>query len=103
MEIRCWSEKGKKRTDEKQMESVADMTASSLESAHLLHVQLHGHICMYMIPQNAVMCGDFSFAICLCTISYVHSVCVCKCVCTSISTTLDDLTGAACLDVHNIK
>lgn len=91
------------RDDEKQMESGADMTASSLESADLLLVQLHGCICIYMIPQNAVMCWDLSPAICECTIMCVPCVHVCACVRASIFTTLDDLTGAACRDVHYIK
>ncbi len=67
----------KKGNDEKQMESAADMTASSLESADLQLVQLHGCICIYMIPQNAVMCWDLSLAICECV---CVSVCVCVCV-----------------------
>lgn len=76
----------KKRNDEKQMESAADMTASSLESADLLLAQLHGCICIYMIPQNAVMCGDLSLAVCqcLCTIMCVQHVCTCE-------------------DIHNIR
>lgn len=62
----------KKRNAENQMGSAVDMTASSLESADLLLVQLHGCICIYMIPQNADMCGDLSVAICecLCTVCF---------------------------------
>lgn len=62
----------KKRNAENQMGSAVDMTASSLESADLLLVQLHGRICIYMIPQNADMCGDLSVAICecLCTVCF---------------------------------
>ena len=45
--------------------------------AHLLLVQLHGCICIYMIPQNAVMCGDLSIAIWQTTIMCVPCVCVC--------------------------
>lgn len=72
--------KKKKRNDEKQMESAADMTASSLESTDLLLVQLHGCICIYMIPQNADMRLDLSPAICecLCTVVCVPYVCICE-------------------------
>lgn len=71
--------KKKKRNDKKQMESAADMTASSLESADLQLVQLHGCICIYMIPQNAVMCWDLRLAVCNCA-----RVCECLCVCEHI-------------------
>lgn len=79
MEIRSFEkrkkERRKKRKDEKQMESVVDMTASSLASVDLLLVQLHGCICIYMIPQNAVMCWDLSLAICVhvCVCEHIHS------------------------------
>lgn len=80
MEIRSW--KGKKRNAEKQMESAVDMTASSLESADLPLVQLHGCICIYMIPQNAVTCWDFSLAqlcvclvyVCVCVREHIHNI-----------------------------
>lgn len=70
-------EKGKKRNDEKQMESAVDMTASSLESADLPFVQLHGCICIYMIPQNADMCWDLSLAICKRLHTWRVAVCLC--------------------------
>lgn len=74
MEIRSW--KGKKRNDEKQMESAVDMTASSLESADLPLVQLHGCICIYMIPQNVVTCWDLSLAqLCVCLVCARVRVC----------------------------
>lgn len=79
------------------MESASDMTAPSLESADLLLMQLHGCICIYMIPQNAVMCWNMSLTqLCGCR------VCVCVHVYGSIFT-LDDLTGAACRDACYIK
>lgn len=81
----------KKRNDEKQMESAVDMTASSLESADLLLVQLHGmHLHLY---DPSKRCHVLAF----------EPRYLCVCVCVSIYRKLDDLTGAACRDVHYIK
>lgn len=54
--------------------NAVDMTASILESADLMLVQLHGSICIYRIPKNPVMCGDLSLCTC------IYSVCGCVCV-----------------------
>lgn len=59
------------------MESVVDMTASSLESADLLLVQLQGCICIYMIPQNADMCWDVSPYLLVSVHNYVCALSVC--------------------------
>lgn len=70
------------RNDEKQMESAVDMTAPSLESADLLLVQLHGCICIYMIPPKR--CHVPGFEPC-----YLQ---VCACVCARV-----------CEHIHHIR
>ena len=85
----------RKKNDEKQMESAVDMTASRLESTDLLLLQLHGCICIYMIPQNADMCWDFGIYLqILAHIMYVP--CVIVCAGASMFMILGDLTATDC-------